>query len=276
MHEAVRWLKGWFDTLTAGTLTIGSGSVTDSSGAISFGDENLTTTGTLFAGGATAAYFTSAETITAPTVAFKPSSATTSALYLGNATADGPLIKLMDTAGTARGTVSIENSTAKTLLTTGYGFKIAGNQEITGSLSKGSGSFRIDHPLKPETHQLVHSFTESPQADLLYSGTTDLVGGEADINLDEYHGMTAGTFVALNRNLRVFTTNETDWEPIKGSVVGNILHISCQDAACSDSVSWLVIGERHDQHMMDTDWTDDQGRVVVEPLKSSRNKMAGG
>jgi len=43
---AVRWLKGWFDTLTAGTLTIGSGSVTDSSGAISFGNENLTTTGT--------------------------------------------------------------------------------------------------------------------------------------------------------------------------------------------------------------------------------------
>jgi len=42
---AVRWLKGWFDTLTAGTLTIGSGSVTDSSGAISFGNENLTTTG---------------------------------------------------------------------------------------------------------------------------------------------------------------------------------------------------------------------------------------
>ncbi|MBT3709856.1 MAG: hypothetical protein HOG19_10470, partial [Gammaproteobacteria bacterium] len=42
----VRWLKGWFDTLTAGTLTIGSGSVTDSSGSISFGNENLTTTGT--------------------------------------------------------------------------------------------------------------------------------------------------------------------------------------------------------------------------------------
>jgi len=46
----VRWLKGWFDTLTAGTLTAGSGSVTDSSGAISFGDENLSTTGTLASG----------------------------------------------------------------------------------------------------------------------------------------------------------------------------------------------------------------------------------
>ena len=48
---AVRWLKGWFDTLTAGTLTIGSGSVTDSSGAISFGNENLTTTGIVTAAG---------------------------------------------------------------------------------------------------------------------------------------------------------------------------------------------------------------------------------
>jgi adenosyl cobinamide kinase/adenosyl cobinamide phosphate guanylyltransferase len=49
--DLVRWLKGWYDTLTAGTLTIGSGSVTDSSGAISFGDENLTTTGTVTAAG---------------------------------------------------------------------------------------------------------------------------------------------------------------------------------------------------------------------------------
>jgi len=46
-----RWLKGWFDTLTAGTLTIGSGSVTDSSGAITFGNENLTTTGIVTAAG---------------------------------------------------------------------------------------------------------------------------------------------------------------------------------------------------------------------------------
>jgi hypothetical protein len=47
----VRWLKGWFDSLTAGTLTVGSGSVTDSSGAISFGDENITTTGIVTAAG---------------------------------------------------------------------------------------------------------------------------------------------------------------------------------------------------------------------------------
>ena len=141
------------------------------------------------------------------------------------------------------------------------------NVVVSGALSKGSGSFRIDHPLKPETHELVHSFTESPQADLLYSGTSNLIDGAAEINLDEFHRMTEGTFVALNRNIRVFTTNETDWEPIRGSVTGNILSISCRDASCSDKVSWMVIGERQDQHMIDTDWTDEQGRVIVEPRK---------
>jgi hypothetical protein len=30
----------------------------------------------------------------------------------------------------------------------------------------------------------------------------------------------------------------------------------------------MVIGERKDKHMMDTDWTDENGKVIVEPLKS--------
>ena len=38
------------NTVLAGTLLLGAGSVTDSSGAITFGNENLTTTGTLTAG----------------------------------------------------------------------------------------------------------------------------------------------------------------------------------------------------------------------------------
>ena len=40
-----RWLKVWTDTAQAGTLVLGAGSITDTSGAIDFGDENLTTTG---------------------------------------------------------------------------------------------------------------------------------------------------------------------------------------------------------------------------------------
>tara|TARA_Y100001938_G_scaffold150079_1_gene239520 strand:- start:280 stop:1536 length:1257 start_codon:yes stop_codon:yes gene_type:complete len=40
-------------SFSAGTLTVGSGSITDSSGAIDFGNENLATTGTLSAGAGT-------------------------------------------------------------------------------------------------------------------------------------------------------------------------------------------------------------------------------
>ena len=46
-------------TLNAGTLALAAGSVTDSSGAISFGNENLTTTGTLTTGNITVGNITS-------------------------------------------------------------------------------------------------------------------------------------------------------------------------------------------------------------------------
>jgi len=29
----------------------------------------------------------------------------------------------------------------------------------------------------------------------------------------------------------------------------------------------MVIGERKDKHMYDTQWTDENGKVIVEPLK---------
>ncbi len=145
----------------------------------------------------------------------------------------------------------------------------SGNLAITGALSKGSGSFRIDHPLesKTDTHDLVHSFVEAPQADNIYRGKVDLVDGSATVNIDTVSGMTEGTFIALNTDVQCFTTNESDWDAVKGSVTGNILTINCQNTSSTASISWLVIGERHDQHMKDTDWTDSDGKVIVEPLK---------
>ena len=138
-----------------------------------------------------------------------------------------------------------------------------------GGLSKASGSFKINHPLeaKKDTHHLVHSFVEAPQADNIYRGTATLSSGTATINLDTVSGMTEGTYVLLNTNTSCFTSNETDWDAVKGSVTGNILTITCQNDSSTATVSWLVIGERHDQHMKDTDWTDDNGKVIVEPLK---------
>jgi cytoskeletal protein CcmA (bactofilin family) len=144
------------------------------------------------------------------------------------------------------------------------------NVIIDGSLSKGSGSFKIDHPLpsKKDTHHLIHSFIEGPQADNIYRGKVDLVAGSATANIDTVAGMTEGTFVALNREVQCFTTNESNWDAVKGSVSGNILTIESENSESTATISWLVIGERKDQHMYDTDWTDENGKVIVEPIKS--------
>ena len=139
---------------------------------------------------------------------------------------------------------------------------------IFSTVSKGSGSFKIAHPLesKKDTHNLVHSFLESPQADLIYRGRVDLVDGLASVNIDLASDMTDGTFVLLCRDVQSFTTNESGWTAVRSSVDGNILTIEAQDNTCTDSISWMVVGERQDQHMYDTDWTDENGKVVVEPL----------
>jgi hypothetical protein len=139
--------------------------------------------------------------------------------------------------------------------------------EVNGSVSKSSGSFKIDHPLKEDTHYLVHSFVESPQANNIYRGRVQLIDGKATVNLDEVSTMTEGTFAALNRNIHTYTSNESDWDAVRGTVKGNILTIECQNAQSTATVSWLVIGERQDKHMYDTEWTDKNGKVIVEPEK---------
>jgi len=149
-------------------------------------------------------------------------------------------------------------------------FTVKGNGDtaIAGALSKGSGSFKIPHPLesKKDTHNLVHSFLEGPQADLIYRGRVDLVDGVASVNIDVASDMTDGTFVVLCRDIQSFTTNESGWTAVRSSVDGNILTIEAQDNTCTDSISWMVVGERQDEHMYETEWTDEDGKVIVEPL----------
>jgi hypothetical protein len=167
-------------------------------------------------------------------------------------------------------TIRARYGTGATLVTKFTIASDSGNTTIVGSLSKGSGSFKIDHPLpaKKDTHHLIHSFIEGPQADNIYRGKVDLVSGSATVNIDTVAGMTEGTFVALNREVQCFTTNESNWDAVKGSVSGNILTIESENSESTATISWLVIGERKDQHMYDTDWTDDDGKVIVEPLKT--------
>ena len=151
--------------------------------------------------------------------------------------------------------------------TTKFTFEQSGNLTITGALSKGSGSFNIPHPLpvKSETHRLVHSFIEGPQCDLIYRGSATLVAGSATVNLDTASNMTEGTWVLLCRDEQCFTSNETGWSSVRGSVSGNILTIECEDATSTDTLSWMVVAERHDDHILDTDWTDADGHVIIEP-----------
>ena len=140
-----------------------------------------------------------------------------------------------------------------------------------GALSKASGSFRIPHPhpSKADTHDLVHSFVESNRAGLVYDGEVDLVAGSATIDMDELVGMTSGTWVLLTRDPHVFTSNETGWSPVRGIVSGATLTIECEDNTSTDTVSYMVVAERQDAHMIneDTDWTDDEGRPIIAPLR---------
>ena len=143
--------------------------------------------------------------------------------------------------------------------------------DIGGALSKGSGSFKIDHPLPSmkDTHDLVHSFVEGPRADLIYRGSVALSGGSASVDLDEEVGMTDGTWELLCRDPQVFLQNEDGWSALKGSVSGSTLIINCENTNSIDTVSWMVVAERQDEHMKEsgTDWTDSDGRPILEPLK---------
>jgi len=145
----------------------------------------------------------------------------------------------------------------------------AGNVAVSGALSKGSGSFNIQHPLpsKADTHRLVHSFIEGPKCDLIYRGTVALVDGTASQDLDEAAGMSSGTWILLCRDEQVFSTNETGWFHVRGSIAGSTLTIDCEEATCTDTVSWMVVASRKDTHIMETDWTDEEGYPIVEPLK---------
>ena len=153
--------------------------------------------------------------------------------------------------------------------TTKRGLWITGDTEnsMDGSFTAGSKMFRIRHPLPElsETKDLVHVSVEAPAHDLIYRGKSELIDGSATINLDTKFGMTEGTFVALNRDVQCFTSNESDWSAVRGSVSGNILTIECQDSSSTATVSWIVIGERQDDGVKSLVSTDADGNLILEP-----------
>ena len=138
----------------------------------------------------------------------------------------------------------------------GYAGQFAGNVNITGVLTKGGGSFRIDHPLDPENKYLSHSFVESPDMMNIYNGNVTLdSNGEAVVDLPEWYG-------ALNRDARYLLTAIGAPGPslyIAQKIVNNRFKIAGGQPGME--VSWQVTGIRQDA------WAN-KNRIPVEEQKS--------
>ena len=121
------------------------------------------------------------------------------------------------------------------------GNSIRGNLSVSGTLTKGGGSFKIDDPLDPANKTLSHSFVESPDMMNIYNGIVRLdARGEAWITLPQY-------FEALNRDFRYQLTSIGAPQPrlyIAREVKGNRFKIAGGKA--SAKVSWQVTGIRQD------------------------------
>jgi hypothetical protein len=116
----------------------------------------------------------------------------------------------------------------------------SGNVDVLGTLSKGGGSFKIDHPLDPANKYLYHSFVESPDMMNIYNGnvTTD-ASGEAAVELPEW-------FETLNRDFRYQLTVIGQFaQAIVAGKVANHRFVINTDKP-NVEVSWQVTGIRQD------------------------------
>ena len=136
-----------------------------------------------------------------------------------------------------------------------YAGYFAGDVQITGNLSKGSGSFLIDHPVDPGNKYLKHSFVESPDMMNIYNGNA-LMGekGQAWVQLPKY-------FKALNQDFRYQLTAIGASAPnlyIAEKISDNRFKIAGGKPGME--VSWQVTGIRHDPYAV-------AHRIVVEEDK---------
>jgi len=144
--------------------------------------------------------------------------------------------------------------TSSTALSSGaYSLRI-GAADITGTLTKPAGSFRIDHPLDPANEYLYHSFVESPDMMNIYNGsvTTDK-HGLATVILPAY-------FEALNRDFRYQLTPVGQFAQAMVAEKVNGNHFMIKTNKPGVEVSWQVTGIRHDAYA-------NQHRIQVEEAK---------
>jgi hypothetical protein len=123
-----------------------------------------------------------------------------------------------------------------------YAGYFSGNCNVTGTLTKGAGAFKIDHPLDPENKYLQHSFVESPDMKNIYDGVATLdATGNAVVTLPDW-------FQALNDNFRYQLTCIGGYAPVyvASEVSGNQFSIGGGSAGLK--VSWQVTGVRKDAY----------------------------
>ena len=111
---------------------------------------------------------------------------------------------------------------------------------VVGTLSKGGGSFKIDHPLDPANKYLYHSFVESPDMKNIYDGTiTTDSAGLATVTLPDW-------FEALNRDFRYQLTviGQFAQAIVASEISSNQFGIRTDKP--NVKVSWQVTGIRQD------------------------------
>jgi hypothetical protein len=126
--------------------------------------------------------------------------------------------------------------------------------DVGGTLTKASGSFRIDHPQDPANRTLSHSFVESPDMLNVYNGNATL-GADGRAAVPAY-------FEALNRDFRYQLTALGAPAPnlhVAKEIAGNRFEIAGGPPGAR--VSWQVTGVRRDP------WAEAH-RVPVEEEKS--------
>jgi hypothetical protein len=143
--------------------------------------------------------------------------------------------------------------------TTNYAGYFSGNVQITGSIAKASGTFKIDDPIDPANKYLYHSFVESPDMMNIYNGNivTD-ANGYATVKMPAY-------FEALNEEFRYqLTVIGTFAQAIISEEISSN-HFIIQTNQPNVKVSWQVTGIRHDKYA-------DAHRIVAEVEKEPEFK----
>jgi hypothetical protein len=134
-----------------------------------------------------------------------------------------------------------------------------GSVNVSGVLSKSSGSFKIDHPLDPANKYLYHSFVESPDMKNIYDGTVVTDGsGTAIITMPAW-------FEALNTDFRYQLTVIGQFaQAIVAAEISNG-SFTIKTSKPGVKVSWQVTGIRQDA------WANAH-RIQVEVEKTPRDQ----